>query len=232
MKQMAQAMSAHLSLLSTAGPDDAVLEDEFWGSGHVRDDAVAGAGAWTGVAGGSRQQPGQVRGRRVSMRRSGKRQVPAGAPEPAAIVATNDPLTKLPSREMFCREVEARTLDGGASGQRVAVLLLGVNDFKDVNSAFGHDAGDRILVYLAARMARFASLGWCVARADGDVFAVLAPVPPTESESVQDLFQQLAAVLADPFAVASGVRVQLSGEHRGGGVVGCGGVRRGAAAQR
>ena len=130
-------------------------------------------------------------------------------PEPC-IPTAPDPLTNLPGRDTFCREVEAGIDAGRASGRRVAVLLLGVNDFKDVNSGFGHEAGDTILVHLAARMASFLSSGCCIARAGGDVFAVLAPLLRTEPEPVQDLVSQLAAVLAEPFAVADGVQVQLS----------------------
>lgn len=129
---------------------------------------------------------------------------------PVVVPSTHDTLTGLPSRQTFCRELERRvTGDGAREPVPVAVLVLGVDDFRDVNSGFGHGVGDTVLVHLAARLSARLSPGWSVARNASDEFAVLAPLQ--EPVSVEGCVRAIATVLDEPFAVGGDVRVQLSG---------------------
>ena len=92
-----------------------------------------------------------------------------------------DPLTHLPDREDFRREIDAlMTAHATTSADRqVVVALLGVNDFGDVNNALGYGTGDAVLVQLAQRLGTLTASGWCVARCFGDCFAVSPPIPVT-----------------------------------------------------
>ena len=98
--------------------------------------------------------------------------------------ALHDALTGLPNRRAF-NEAVARTLSAGTGG---AVLLMDLDDFKDVNDTLGHRAGDELLQVTGRRLRtmvvedRGAQASGTVARLGGDEFAVLLPgVGPDEA---------------------------------------------------
>jgi diguanylate cyclase (GGDEF)-like protein len=84
--------------------------------------------------------------------------------------ATHDELTGLPNRAAI-RDSLAELLASGASD--VAVLFCGVNNFKRVNDALGHDAGDELLVALARWLVDGLPEGCTAGRLSGDVFVVV-----------------------------------------------------------
>jgi GGDEF domain-containing protein len=83
--------------------------------------------------------------------------------------ALHDALTGLPNRRAFHEAVEA-AMSRHESG---AVLLLGVDDFRDVNDTLGHSAGDGLLSVTGERLRTLAP--GMVARLGGDEFAILLP---------------------------------------------------------
>src|SRR5665647_2182021 len=85
--------------------------------------------------------------------------------------ATTDPLTGLPNRQALY--TEGPVLLVKKRGQRRALLLLDLDKFKEVNDSLGHDAGDRLLVEVAARLRDGVRDGDLLARLGGDEFAVL-----------------------------------------------------------
>ncbi|MFC0007367.1 putative bifunctional diguanylate cyclase/phosphodiesterase [Micromonospora siamensis] len=93
-------------------------------------------------------------------------------------LAYSDQLTGLPNRLMFTRRLR-RALRTRAP---VAVLLLDLDGFKQVNDRFGHAAGDRLLASIAERMHGVVGDAGTIARLGGDEFAVLLDggrsVPP------------------------------------------------------
>ncbi|MFG3578210.1 putative bifunctional diguanylate cyclase/phosphodiesterase [Micromonospora chersina] len=93
-------------------------------------------------------------------------------------LAYSDQLTGLPNRLTFTRRLRRALRDGGP----VAVLLLDLDGFKQVNDRFGHAAGDRLLTTIAERMGDAIGPDGMIARLGGDEFAVLVagdrPVPP------------------------------------------------------
>ena len=84
-------------------------------------------------------------------------------------LALHDPLTGLPNRLLFAQRLERRLLSGGS----VAVLLMDVDRFKEVNDTLGHDVGDRLLRDVGTRLREVESEETVVARLGGDEFAVL-----------------------------------------------------------
>ena len=85
--------------------------------------------------------------------------------------ATRDSLTGLDNRRSFLAALET-SLAERAPGD-VAVVLLDLDGFKEVNDTFGHDAGDAALVDFAARLERTVGDACRSARLGGDEFAVL-----------------------------------------------------------
>jgi diguanylate cyclase (GGDEF)-like protein/PAS domain S-box-containing protein len=84
---------------------------------------------------------------------------------------TVDELTRLPNRAA-CLELLDRLLAGARRGN-VAVVCGGLDGFQRINSSLGHDAGDDLLVGLAARLQRELPVGCTAARLSGDEFVVV-----------------------------------------------------------
>jgi diguanylate cyclase (GGDEF)-like protein len=90
------------------------------------------------------------------------------AAEAFALSETDD-LTKLPNR----RAVRARLEEGIAGGGPLALMLLDLDGFKEVNDALGHHAGDIVLQFVAVRVRESVAADVMVARLGGDEFAIL-----------------------------------------------------------
>jgi diguanylate cyclase (GGDEF)-like protein len=101
--------------------------------------------------------------------------------------AYHDPLTSLSNRSQFIERVElALDFSSGDPG-RMAVLFIGIDDFKVVNDALGHPVGDQLLVALAGRIKQVLGPEDAVARLGGDEFGVLLDCPqPGVADDVAD----------------------------------------------
>lgn len=98
-----------------------------------------------------------------------------------AQMARRDDLTGVANRTAFREQFEQRLRRLSASGQRLALLWLDLDRFKEVNDSFGHLAGNALLSAIAGRLTeRFGSSG-IVARLGGDEFAVLCHVAHHET---------------------------------------------------
>ena len=88
-------------------------------------------------------------------------------------LAFHDPLTLLANRSLFWNRVEHALALAQRSQQRVAVMFLDLDNFKNVNDSLGHDAGDRLLQAAAQRLVKSTRPSDTVARLGGDEFAIL-----------------------------------------------------------
>ncbi len=87
--------------------------------------------------------------------------------------ALHDQLTGLGNRELLHREAVAALDDLDRGGRGLAVLVLDVDKFKQVNDTLGHAAGDRLLQVVAERLLAAVRPGDVVARVGGDEFVIL-----------------------------------------------------------
>ncbi|MEU7909096.1 GGDEF domain-containing protein [Actinoplanes sp. NPDC049118] len=83
--------------------------------------------------------------------------------------AFHDGLTGLPNRQLYSQRLDAALAAGGPA----VVMLIDLDDFKLVNDAHGHAAGDRLLKVIADRMRACVRSSDTVSRIGGDEFAVL-----------------------------------------------------------
>ncbi|MCB5292962.1 putative bifunctional diguanylate cyclase/phosphodiesterase [Arthrobacter sp. SO3] len=86
-------------------------------------------------------------------------------------LAFQDPLTGLSNRQLFNDHLEAALR--GPCGTAVDVLLLDLDDFKEVNDILGHHAGDQLLIEVGRRLRECVRPNDVVARLGGDEFVVL-----------------------------------------------------------
>jgi diguanylate cyclase (GGDEF)-like protein/PAS domain S-box-containing protein len=106
-------------------------------------------------------------------------------------MADHDTLTGLHNRRRFEEELERHIAFGRRYGMGGALLLLDLDDFKEVNDGFGHRAGDCVLTEVATVLRDRLRESDIVARFGGDEFAVLMPVGALEEAA------ELANLLAD-----------------------------------
>ncbi|OJU70805.1 MAG: GGDEF-domain containing protein, partial [Rhizobiales bacterium 63-7] len=136
-----------------------------------------------------------------------------------AHAAHHDALTGLPNRMLFREQLEAR-IAARAEGIHVAILLLDLDGFKNVNDTLGHDTGDALLRAVAGRLSRLVEPGDLVCRLGGDEFIVLsAALSEREACALAD---RVIAEIALPYllaereiAVATSVGLALSQEGVG-----------------
>jgi diguanylate cyclase (GGDEF)-like protein len=90
--------------------------------------------------------------------------------------STRDPLTGACNRRFFYQRLEGEVSYARRHGTPLAVLMLEVDRFKDVNDAVGHEGGDVVLRGVAAELARTVRTEDVLARHGGVEFAILARV--------------------------------------------------------
>lgn len=87
--------------------------------------------------------------------------------------STHDRLTGLPNRRLFLDRLRTAITRGGDADNRVAVLILDLDNFKTVNDSFGDAFGDDLLVEIAERLKRLLGTEDTLARLGGDEFGML-----------------------------------------------------------
>ena len=88
-------------------------------------------------------------------------------------LAYHDPLTGLANRRCFIERLEKSLEEAGRRRERLAVLFIDLDQFKQVNDSLGHGVGDELLVSVAARLSEHVRLMDMLARLGGDEFICL-----------------------------------------------------------
>jgi diguanylate cyclase (GGDEF)-like protein len=88
-------------------------------------------------------------------------------------LATTDPLTGIANRRAFSAFVQ--DLIDEQDGEQFAIVMLDLDDFKQVNTARGHRGGDAVLIAIAEALDSAAREDDCIARVGGDEFAAVLP---------------------------------------------------------
>jgi diguanylate cyclase (GGDEF)-like protein len=125
-----------------------------------------------------------------------------------------DALTGLANREAVTRKLKLliHRHRNGTHPRSIGVLLIDLDGFKRVNDMLGHDAGDRVLIDVAARLRRSVREGDLVARYAGDEFVIVLPDLPDRS-TAEGVREKVEAQLRGSAANddASGRTVAFSG---------------------
>jgi diguanylate cyclase (GGDEF)-like protein/PAS domain S-box-containing protein len=107
-----------------------------------------------------------------------------------------DPLTRLPNRRLMEDRLQQALAFAARTEKLVAVCVMDLDGFKNVNDTFGHEAGDAVLVEVAGRLQQVVRANDTVARLGGDEFVLLLAGLNEVSEAEEILERALAAVRA------------------------------------
>lgn len=109
-------------------------------------------------------------------------------------IAHHDPLTALPNRLLFSKQLSQAVARTGRQGGFFSVLFMDIDRFKVINDTLGHDAGDELLKAVAERLEKRLRKEDVFARLGGDEFAVLlqdAGSPEAVSRVAKDIIDSL-----------------------------------------
>jgi diguanylate cyclase (GGDEF)-like protein/PAS domain S-box-containing protein len=115
--------------------------------------------------------------------------------------ALHDPLTRLPNRLLLMDRARQALARVHRSNGAVAMMFVDLDKFKAVNDNLGHDAGDRLLIAIAERLAALMRDSDTVARLGGDEFVILADVDGEEEALA--LGARVLDALEDPIPVGA-----------------------------
>jgi diguanylate cyclase (GGDEF)-like protein/PAS domain S-box-containing protein len=115
-------------------------------------------------------------------------------------LALHDTLTGLPNRTLLSDRLRQSLLTGQRERSGVALLIMDLDRFKEVNDSLGHHWGDLLLQQAAARLREALRETDTVARLGGDEFAVILP-GVTDHEIVERMGRKLLDALDRPFAI-------------------------------
>ncbi|MGZ3634687.1 MAG: diguanylate cyclase domain-containing protein [Syntrophales bacterium] len=110
-------------------------------------------------------------------------------------LAYHDPLTGLPNRLLFTDRLNMAITRAKRNRQYLAVMMLDLDYFKDINDTLGHHMGDRLLQAVGSRLTELLRKGDTIARMGGDEFLILLPeinnvgVTTTIAQKIVESFQ-------------------------------------------
>jgi diguanylate cyclase (GGDEF)-like protein len=107
-------------------------------------------------------------------------------------LAHHDPLTQLPNRRQLATHLAAALTRAAATGQRLALLFVDLDNFKSINDTLGHNFGDRVLQAITERLRGATGAGALLSRLGGDEFTVLIE----DVQSVEQVGERAGALVA------------------------------------
>ncbi len=122
--------------------------------------------------------------------------------------ATTDPLTGLPNRRLFNDRIAQALATARREGQPLAVMLIDLDRFKEVNDALGHHFGDVLLQEVSRRLRRVLRESDTVARLGGDEFALLLPRVPDAATSVE-VAEKIRRAIGAPLALKAQLSLEV-----------------------
>jgi diguanylate cyclase (GGDEF)-like protein/PAS domain S-box-containing protein len=116
--------------------------------------------------------------------------------------ALHDPLTGLPNRILFSERIGHAILQAQRQKKKLAVALIDLDRFKEINDSLGHSAGDHLLISVGKQMGEALRASDTVARLGGDEFGLVLP-ELTDADALGPVLERLQEALEEPIQVQS-----------------------------
>ncbi len=134
--------------------------------------------------------------------------------------STHDPLTGLPNRSLLLDRIQQAIAMAQREHKQMALFMLDLDHFKDINDTLGHYQGDLLLKQVSLRLSNALRPSDTIARLGGDEFAIFTPAL-TDSKDVTVILDKISKVFAQPFVlkedmplnVKSSIGVAIFPEH-------------------
>ena len=140
------------------------------------------------------------------------------AEEKVEALTWHDALTGLPNRRRLAEQVGAAAVEARISGGSFALLVVGLDRFRQINDSLGHDIGDRVLLDVTRRIQGCLRHDDVLARLGGDQFAVL--VRPADAAAAEATARRVLNVVAQPcslegaqFTITCSIGMALAPSH-------------------
>lgn len=117
--------------------------------------------------------------------------------------ANHDFLTGLPNRKYFYEEMEKALEAYEQAGHfQTAIMMIDIDDFKDINDIYGHDIGDMVIQEFGKRLKTVIRQGDVIARLGGDEFVILLPKINHKKNAVE-IAKRIQTVMREPWDILS-----------------------------
>lgn len=115
-------------------------------------------------------------------------------------MATRDDLTGLANRNLLAERLGEAIRNIDQNGGELALIYVDLDQFQNVNDAFGHEVGDQVIIMAARRLQSSARDGDTIARVGGDEFHILMPGIKGEREATR-FAESLLIALSSPYDI-------------------------------
>jgi diguanylate cyclase (GGDEF)-like protein len=151
--------------------------------------------------------------REAALRRDRRR-----AEQRMAYLAYHDALTDLPNRALLHDRLDQAARAANREGRSLALLVMDLDGFKQINDTLGHPAGDRVLQHVASRVRSTLREADTVARLGGDEFAIVLPFTDIDGGvlAAQKVLQEIdqPLVIDDrPLSIGASIGIACLPEH-------------------
>jgi diguanylate cyclase (GGDEF)-like protein/PAS domain S-box-containing protein len=116
--------------------------------------------------------------------------------------ANFDGLTKLPNRQMFYGRLQEHIDNAAKAGTALSILLIDLDQFKEINDTLGHSVGDLMLIGVARRVAACVKESVMLARMGGDEFAVILS-DQSDIDNIDLIARKIIQTLTEPFQLGA-----------------------------
>ncbi len=123
-------------------------------------------------------------------------------------LAHHDPLTRLPNRLLMNSRIEHAIEVAARDQQKLALLVIDLDRFKDVNDSYGHAMGDELLQQVADRLSTRLRGVDTLTRLGGDEFTVLLEAVAHEEDAAR-VANDIIAALSEPWWLSNGVEISI-----------------------
>ncbi len=115
----------------------------------------------------------------------------------ARYAAFHDALTGLPNRLLFHDRLDHGLAQASRHGWSLAVMFLDLDNFKEINDTYGHEAGDTVLKTIAERLRENARGDDTISRFGGDEFLYLL-MDPGDDQDIRQIAEKIITAIAEP----------------------------------